>query len=254
MKAVTAIIADDEEILQKALAAALGKLWPELDICGFAENGIQALGMMEKMRPHMAFLDIKMPGMTGIEAAKKAPASVLPVFVTAYDQFAVEAFESEAVDYVLKPVNADRLTQTVSRLKRRLGAQGSDAGDTARIQRILRALEQQSPCPRLRLIKVKSGDELRLVPVSEVLFFKAEDKYTVVRTRDKEFLIRTPVKVLESQLDPDLFWRVHRGAIVNIEQIFSVKRSFTHQLRVCFKGVDDTIAVSRTHAHLFSHM
>lgn len=254
----TAIIADDEEILRQSLAVKLEALWPALEIRGHAENGIQALEMMETLAPDIAFLDIRMPGMTGMEAAGKAPAGVMLVFITAYDQFAVEAFESEAVDYVLKPVEEARLAKTVVRLKRRLENRDADSaqdfGRNGSIRKILHALEQQAPRERLRLIKVKTGDELRLVPVSEVLFFRAEDKYTVVRTREKEFLIKTPVKTLETRLDPDRFWRVHRSAIVNIERISSVKRSFTNQMLVCFDGLDDTIPVSRSYTHLFAHM
>lgn len=248
----TAIIAEDEPILARGLKTLLSRLWPELTVRGIAHNGPGALALMTDVRPDVAFLDIQMPGYTGLDVAAKADSSVRIVFVTAFDQFAVEAFEREAVDYILKPVTEERLAMTVARLKKRLARPAADGDD--RIQRIVKALAQQAPPERLRLIRVKTGDELRLVPVSEVLFFKAEDKYTVVRTREREFLIRTPIKDLEQDLDPDQFWRVHRSAIVNIDRIEAIRRSFTNQMMIAFPDMDETIPVSRSHAHLFAHM
>ena len=257
----TALIADDEEILRNEIKEKLNRLWPELHICAMAKNGIEALEMIQTLHPTVAFLDIQMPGMTGITVAKHTPGTTKVVFVTAYDQFAVQAFESEAVDYLLKPLMEDRLARTIARLKHQLTPPAKEIrpGESPlalemRMKQIVRILETESPPDRLRLIKVKTGSELRFIPVSEVLYFKAEDKYTIVKTRDKEFLIKTPIKTLASQLDPERFWQVHRSAVVNIDKILKIKRSFTRQMLISFSGCSDTIKVSRSFEHLFTQM
>jgi len=252
MKTPTAIVADDEEILRAGLKLMLERLWPELDIVGEAQNGDEALLMVKSHNPDIAFLDIKMPGLTGVEVAKKVCNLCKVVFITAYDQYAVEAFESETVDYILKPVTEDRLTKTIHRLKRHL--EGAKRNAQLDMKKIIQVLENRETPERLRLIKVKTGTELKFVPVSEVVYFKAEDKYTVVQTAQNEFLIKTPIKELENQLDPDQFWRVHRSAIVNIERITKIKRSFTNQMIIAFDLLDKTIPVSRRFEHLFKQM
>ena len=262
MTQLTALIADDEEMLRLEIKKKLNRLWPELEICALAKNGLEALEMIRRLRPSVAFLDIQMPGMTGLAVAKQTPGTTQVVFVTAYDQFAVQAFESEAVDYLLKPLMEERLVQTIARLKHRLTPPEPPAEPQTenpldleiKMKQIVRILENGSPPDRLRLIKVKTGSELRFIPVSEVIYFKAEDKYTIVKTQNSEFLIKTPIKTLTSQLDPERFWQVHRSAIVNIDKILKIKRSFTNQMQISFEGMADTLKVSRSFEHLFTHM
>ncbi|MCG8634551.1 MAG: LytTR family DNA-binding domain-containing protein [Desulfobacterales bacterium] len=255
MKEIRAVIADDEEVLRTGIANLLNRMWPDLDICGQAENGVQALSMIQSQKPEIVFLDIQMPGMTGVEVAKKILGMTKVVFITAYDRFAVEAFESEAVDYILKPVSEQRLGKTIDRLKKQLAARthDQDRESVPDLKKIIQVLENRAAPDYLRLIKVKTGTELRFVPVSEIIYFKAEDKYTVVFTGQKEFLIKIPVRELENRLDPDNFWRVHRNAIVNVEKVKKITRSFTNQMMVNFQDTRETIAVSRSFEHLFKH-
>ena len=254
MKQFTAIIADDEENLRIGICILLERLWPELKVVGQAQNGIEAVSLIEDKKPDIAFLDIKMPGMSGVAVARKVSNTCKVVFITAFDQFAVQAFESEAVDYILKPVTQKRLETTIVRLKKQLIEQDSLPDFDLKMEKGLQVLENKDIPEYLRLIKVKTGSELRFVPVSQVLYFKAEDKYTIVQTPFNEFLIKTPVKDLENELDPKHFWRVHRSAIVNIERIQTIKRSFTNQMMIGFDQTDHTIAVSRSHEHLFKQM
>jgi len=254
MKQITAIIADDEENLRMGLILLLERLWPELKILGQAQNGMEALSLIELEKPDIAFLDIQMPGMTGIAVAKKVPNACKIVFITAYDQFAVQAFESEAVDYILKPLTRKRLETTLERLKKQLGEKAQPLEFDLKIKKIIQVLENKDVPEYLRLIKVKTGSDIRFVPVSQVLYFKAEDKYTIVQTASNEFLIKTPIKELENNLDPKHFWRVHRSAIVNIERIQAIKRSFTNQMIIGFDQTTHHIAVSRSYEHLFKQM
>lgn len=258
MKTIRAIIADDEEILRTGLTALLNCMWPDLDICGQAENGDQALSMIQSQKPDIAFLDIQMPGMTGVEVAKKVTGLTKVVFITAYDQFAVEAFENEAVDYILKPVSEQRLGKTIDRLKKQLRASPRDmvrepVSDLT-MKKVIQVIENRAVPEYLRLVKVKTGTDLRFVPVSEIIYFKAEDKYTTVLTGQKEFLIKAPIRDLENQLDPENFWRVHRSTIINIEKVKKITRSFTNQMVVNFQNSSKTIAVSRSFEHLFKQM
>ncbi len=260
MNHITAIIADDEENLRISISNLLKKMWPDLNIVGHAKNGVEAVSLIENHHPNIAFLDIQMPGMTGVEVAKKIADKCNIVFITAYDQFAVQAFESEAIDYILKPVTEDRLRVSINRLKknRRLKKQFDESDQETEInlkmKRVFKVLEKYQGPDYLRLIKVKTGSDLRFVPVSEIIFFKAEDKYTIVQTPTNEFLIKTPIKDLETQLDPDTFWRVHRSAIVNIDRVKRIKRSFTNQMIIGFDNTDQTIPVSRSYEHLFKQM
>jgi len=254
MNSITAIIADDEENLRIGISKLLNKMWPDLNILEHAKNGIQALDLIETRHPDIAFLDIQMPGMTGIEVAKKITGKCKIVFITAYDQFAVQAFESETIDYILKPVTEARLRVTIDRLKTQFHERIQHKSVDLKMKRVLQVLEKNQTPDYLRLIKVKTGADLRFVPVSEVIYFKAEDKYTIVQTQTNEFLIKTPIKDLESKLDPDIFWRVHRSAIVNIERIKRIKRSFTNQMIIGFDNTDQTIPVSRSYEHLFKQM
>jgi len=254
MKQITAIIADDEENLRISICLLLKRLWPELKILGQAQNGIEAVSLIEHEKPDIAFLDIKMPGLSGVNVAKKVSNACKIVFITAYDQFAVQAFESEAVDYILKPVTQKRLKTTIVRLKKQLIEQDRSPEFDLKMEKVLQVLENKEIPDYLRLIKVKTGSDLRFVPVSQVIYFKAEDKYTIVQTVFNEFLIKTPIKDLEKDLDPKHFWRVHRSAIVNIEKIQVIKRSFTNQMIIGFDQTDHTLAVSRSYEHLFKQM
>lgn len=254
MPDLKAIIADDEENIRLGLVALLARLWPELDICGQAANGTEALEQIHTTKPDIAFLDIQMPGLTGLEVARQAAPACKIVFITAYDYFAVQAFENEAVDYVLKPATEERLTKTIGRLQKQFTRETQTPDVQSDLLKVIRMLEHRDAPEYLRLIKVKVGAELRFVPVSEILYFKAEDKYTTVRTVAAEFLIRTPIKALEQELDPDAFWRIHRSAIVNIDKIENIKRSFTNQMMIGFPGINDTVPVSRSYEHLFRQM
>ena len=254
MKNPRAIIADDEKNLLKSLKKILNKLWPELLISGEACNGKQAVDLIEKIRPDVAFLDIKMPGMSGIEVAKEIEGICRVVFVTAYDSYAVEAFENEALDYILKPLDEKRLLKTIDRLKDRLSSNDNSPHVGRKIERIINSLKKDGRPAFLQLIKVKTGIEIRFVPVSEVLFFMAEDKYTTVKTAEKEFLIKKTIKELENELDPDQFWRVHRSSIINIDKIKKITRSFSNQLVVMFNNTDRSVIVSRAYSHLFKQM
>lgn len=249
-----AVIAEDEENLRIGLITLLQKLWPELRICGEAETGKEALDIIKREQPDFVFLDIRMPEVSGLEVAKQIDERSKIVFVTAYDKYAVQAFESEAIDYLLKPVTEERLEKTIARLKKRLASTESDADLDGKMTKIIQLLESRQSSEQLRLIKVKSGTAVRFVPVSQVYFFKAEDKYTIVQTAQDEFIIRTPIKDLEQNLDADRFWRVHRSAIVNVDKIHKIKRSFTNSMVITFLNMEKTVNVSRVFEHLFRHM
>jgi DNA-binding LytR/AlgR family response regulator len=252
MTPLTAIVADDEDLIRASVVRHLERLWPELTVTGQARNGPEALALMEKTAPDIAFLDIRMPGMTGLDVAKTFRGRCCIVFITAYDQYAVQAFESEAVDYILKPVSPDRLAVTIARLRQRCRA--PDPAPLEQIQKVIQLIENRDPPDHLNLITVKTGDELRFIPVAQVIFFKAEDKYTIVQTASHEFLIRTSIKELADRLDPDRFRRVHRNAIVNLERIQAVHRSFTGQMVIRLADTDREIRVSRAYEHLFKAM
>jgi DNA-binding LytR/AlgR family response regulator len=249
-----AIIADDEAPLRRALKTQLGRVWPALSICAEAENGIEALEQITTLRPDIAFLDIRMPGMSGMDVAREVAAFCRIVFITAYDQFAVEAFENEAVDYLLKPVEPERLARTARRLKDRLAR---PAPLPEEISAALHALESRldHPAPSyLKWIKTLDRDVIRLVPVDETCCFEARDKYTVVRTRSEEFLIRKPIRELADELDPDAFWQIHRGTIVNAACIDKVSSQLTGRYALTLKGIDGVFMVSRRFRHRFRAM
>ena len=255
MISLKAIIADDEKPLRTSLKASLSKLWPELNICGEAKNGVEALELVEKKRPDIAFLDIKMPGLSGIEVAEKIAGACRIVFITAYDQYAIKAFENEAVDYILKPVTKERLEKTVERLQKQLTeSSSSPSGMSDTLERVLSVLKEKGAPGYLKWIKVRDREEVKLIAVDDVLYFKAEDKYTTVRTQEGESLIKTSIRILAEELDPDQFWRIHRGTIINVSRIARVNRSFAGKLIIQLKDVKETLIVSRSYAHLFKHM
>lgn len=255
MTEIRAIIADDEEQLRSYLKSGLSAVWPELVICGEAGNGKEALKLIEKHRPDIAFLDIKMPGLSGMEVAKKIAGTCRVVFITAYDQYAVEAFENEAIDYLLKPVTDKRLKTTVKRLQKQIADTHEPPSGLAKtMERVISALEiRETPC-YLRWIKVLHGDGIRLIPVDEVCYLQASDKYTVVMTREGESLIKKSIRELSEELDPDQFWQIHRGTMVNANQIAKVNRSLTGRLVIKLKDLPETLTVSRTYTHLFRQM
>lgn len=255
MPDIKAIIADDEEQLRIYLNSKLARLWPELNICGVARNGLEALEMIEKKQPDLAFLDIKMPGLSGIEVAGQITANCRVVFITAYDQYAVEAFENEAVDYILKPVRDERLAKTVSRLQKQLFSAEPPAADLAQsMDRLLAALKTRETGEFLKWIKVRHGEAVRLIAAADIYYFKAEDKYTVVRTHDGEYLIKKSIRQLTDELDPDHFWRIHRGTLINVNRIAGVHRSFAGRLLLKLKDLPETLPVSKSYAHLFKQM
>lgn len=255
MPEIRAIIADDEEQLRLYLKSKLARLWPELNICGLAQNGLEALEMIEKNKPDIAFLDIKMPGLSGIDVAGKMTGTCRVVFITAYDQYAVEAFENEAIDYILKPVTDERLVKTVNRLQKQILSAEPPAPDLSQtLERLLSALKAKEAGDFLKWIKVRHGEAVRLIAVEDIYYFKAEDKYTVVKTRDGEFLIKKSIRQLTDELDPDQFWRIHRGTLVNAGRIAGVHRSFAGRLVIKLKDLPETLSVSRGYAHLFKQM
>lgn len=250
-----AIIADDEKELRIYLRSLLSQVWPDLEICGEAANGEEVIELVESEHPHISFLDIKMPGLTGMEVAKKIAGLSYIVFVTAYDRYALEAFERDAVDYLLKPVSKKRLTQTVNRLKERLNAASSPPAQlTAVVEQVFSRIAPKAEDGYLHLIKAQHGDGVRLIPVEEVDYFKADNKYIQVMTREGEWLIRKSIKELVDELDPTQFWQIHRSTIVNVSRIDRVSHSVTGRGIIKLKEREELLTVSRSYLHLFRQM
>jgi len=235
-------------MLRAQLRARLTQAWPELAVVAEAENGEQAVALARELEPDIAFLDIRMPVKSGLDVAQELGAACHIVFVSAYDQYAVTAFEQGAVDYVLKPVTPERMIKVVERLKQRLDR---PPADLATVLGQLNARESGGP---LRWIKASLGASMRLIPVDEVVYFHAEDKYTKVVTVDGEALIRKTIKDLFDELDGGQFWQVHRGTIVNLRAIARVDRDYRDQPLITLKARPEKITVSRTFAHLFKAM
>jgi DNA-binding LytR/AlgR family response regulator len=250
-----AIIADDEKELRTYIKSMLSEIWPELVICGEAKNGKETLELVESKQPQIAFLDIKMPGLSGMEVAKRIAGLCRIVFVTAFDQYAVEAFEKEAVDYLLKPVSKERLIQTVQRLKNQLDSSTEPPARLAEmIEQVISMLPDRGGTRFLRWIKTQDKDSIRLIPVEEADYFKAEDKYTLVITKEGESLIKKSIKELVQELDPAQFWQIHRGTIVNVSKIDKVSRSLTGRGMLKLKGRPELLTVSRNYLPLFKQM
>jgi DNA-binding LytR/AlgR family response regulator len=247
--APTAAVAEDEATLRHQLVEQLGQLWPELRVVGEAADGVQALRLLDEQRPDILFLDIEMPGATGLEVARQASGRCHIVFVTAYDQHAVTAFEQGAIDYILKPISAARLFTTVGRLKQRITA------PPAPIDELLGHFSPgAAPRSFLRWINASVGQNLRLITVDEIMYFQADNKYTRVVTADGEALIRKSLKELIEELDPQQFWQIHRSTLVNAASIAAVTRDFRGRMLVKLKKRDDSLLVSDTYAHLFRQM
>jgi len=267
-----AVIADDEPLMRDQLRARLAEVWPELEIVAEARNGAEAVEQTAALHPDLVFLDIRMPGKTGVEAAREIAALDLSsgrsvpeiVFVTAYDEYAIEAFEQGVIDYVLKPAERERLQVTVERIRTRLaqratpdGAAASNASHDA-LQKLLERLQGQLAAGgapgTLKWIQVTVGQQIQMIPVEDVLFFVADEKYTRVQTAQQEALIRTPIKELVAELDPKQFWQIHRSTLVNARAIAGVSRDFRGRQLVSVKGRPDKLEVSRSYAHLFKGM
>jgi DNA-binding LytR/AlgR family response regulator len=247
-----ALIADDEPKLAEYLAGRLAALWPELELCGIAVNGKEAVTEINAKKPDLVFLDIKMPGMSGLEVARKMTHPSLIVFVTAFHQYAVNAFEEEAVDYLLKPVSDERLRQTISRIKRRCAGKGAAPDLDALLSKLSRAMENKDGY--VRYLRASSGKVMRLISVNDVLFIRARSKYTSVITKDGEFLMRTPLSELIKQLDPEGFWQIHRSAIVNAAKVVAVSQTGHEAHVLTVRDSDELLPVSRSFAHQFKQM
>ncbi|MBI4808390.1 MAG: response regulator transcription factor [Nitrosomonadales bacterium] len=244
-----AIIADDEQHLADDLRRRLQTLWPELQIDAVLHDGLAAAQALDELKPDIAFLDIRMPGQSGLDAARAAAADCRVVFVTAFDDHAVQAFELAAADYLLKPVSDERLQRCVERLQQR--SMFAPDAVLARLQQLLAAQNKSGP---LHWLRIQVGQAVRMVAVDEVCYFQSADKYTTVLTRDAELLLRTPLKDLIAQLDPEQFWQVHRGTAVNVKQIVSAHHDLLGKVSLNLRDRPEKIAVSRSHAHLFRQM
>jgi DNA-binding LytR/AlgR family response regulator len=246
----TALIAEDEPLLAAELADALARVWPELEIVGCARDGIDAVRLVDEHRPDVLFLDIQMPGMTGLDVAKQVGARAHVVFVTAFDQHAIAAFEQGAVDYVLKPVGMARLAMAVSRVKERLGRTPAD------LSGLLRELAAQRGDGRnyLRWVNASVGQTIKLITVEEICYFKADSKYTLVVTPAGESLIKKPIKELSDELDPAQFWQIHRSTLVNVSFVAGVSRDLRGHLHLKLKQRNESLPVSESYTHLFRQM
>ncbi len=255
----TAIIADDEPLLRFHLNKVLADLWPELEIKALAENGQQALELIELHQPDVVFLDIKMPVLDGMSVASritKDENAPYIVFVTAYDEFAVQAFEANAVDYLLKPLSDVRLDQCIKKVKARLTEQKPPVSvELTTLMSQIQALSSQAQPSYLTWIKASKGDDIHLISISEVLYFKAEDKYVSLYKNEEgsctEYLLRTSLKELISQLDPDMFWQIHRSTVVNVSAIEKVKKDFKGKMMVTIGTTK--LPVSRAMQSLFTN-
>jgi len=246
-----AVIAEDEANLREQLRETLATVWPELEICAEAQDGVHALRALERHSPDMIFLDIEMPGLNGIEVAKRASGRCHVVFVTAYDSYAVTAFEQGAVDYVMKPLTGARIAHSVERLRERLKSRPPDI--VGLLEKIAGRLDNRKP-EYLRWVTASDGADTRLVTVDEVIYFRSDNKYTTVATADREALIRVGIKDLAEQLDPTAFWQIHRGTIVNVAYIAGVTRDFRGRMALRLKKRTETLPVSDTYSHLFRQM
>ena len=276
--APTAVLADDERLMREQLRARLAEVWPELRIVAEARNGLEAVQLVDEHRPDIVFLDIRMPGLTGVEAArqiaqlppraghdgdKDSDDSDLPpeiVFITAYDQYAVEAFEQGVADYVLKPAERERLQVTVDSIRQRLAARhgGGEEPPGPHLQQLLHQLTARlnpGGAPQyLQWIQATVGQSIQMIPVDDVLFFISDEKYTRVQTAQVEALIRKPIKELVDEIDPRLFWQIHRSTLVNVKAIAGVVRDFRGRQIVSVKGHPEKLEVSRSYTGLFKGM
>jgi DNA-binding LytR/AlgR family response regulator len=251
-KPVIAVIAEDEAPQRQELAALLGELWPDLVIAAVCEDGLAAMEAVEAHKPQVVFLDIRMPGVSGIEVARAASAFAHIVFVTAYDEFAVRAFEDGAVDYVLKPVRRERLGVAIARIQERL--KSGAAPDLAQLMAVLAEQGRVHETRPIKWITAQAGGVTKMIPIDEVQFFQAEDKYTRVATATEDAHIRAPLKELLPQLDPEIFWQVHRSVIVRVSSIRTIKRDEDGKLRLVLTRKGESLPVSSAFQHRFKAM
>jgi DNA-binding LytR/AlgR family response regulator len=272
-----AVIADDERLMRDQLRARLAQVWPDLQIVAEAKNGLEAIEAVRQHQPDVIFLDIRMPGLTGVQAAQEIAQldlgedALLPemVFITAYDQYALDAFEQGAVDYVLKPAEPERLRITAERLQKRLMQRASEGNEaaadpamgsargTASVQQLLHVLSAQlkgQPAQYLAWLQASVGQSIQMVAVEDVLYCVSDEKYTRVQTLKQEFLIRKPIKELVDALDPKVFWQIHRSTLVNVNAIAGVQRDERGRQEVLVRGRSERLAVSRSAAQLFRGM
>jgi len=272
---VRGVIADDERLMRDQLKARLAEVWPELQIVGEAKNGLEAVELVAQQHPDVVFLDIRMPGLSGVDAARRIAQLPPPdgaadgddaerslpeiVFITAYDQYAIEAFEQGVADYVLKPAERERLGVTVTRIKQRLALRGTDDEPPApHLQQLLHKLSAKlnpgGTPPALKWIQATVGQAIQMIPIEDVLFFISDEKYTRVQTATIEALIRKPIKELVGELDADLFWQIHRSTLVNARAIAGVTRDLRGRQLVAVRGHPEKLEVSRSYAGLFKGM
>ena len=248
--APTALIAEDEPLMRERLKEKLAEVWPELEVVAEASDGDEALALFDIHAPGIAFLDIRMPGRTGLDVAAAIGGECHIVFVTAYDQYAIAAFDAGAVDYLLKPVESERLAQTVERVKAKLA---NEPADLAPIVAQLRA-NAPAAAQRLKWIKAAVGKQIKLIPVDDVVYFQSDMKYTRVVLAQSEALIRTPLKDLLAELDPERFWQIHRSTIVNVSALSGILREDAERQFALFKARPDKLPISRQFTHLFKQM
>jgi DNA-binding LytR/AlgR family response regulator len=250
MNAPTAVLAEDEVHLRTELREALHKLWPELVICSEAGDGFEALQALHQHAPQIMFLDIQMPGLSGLEVARQASGKSNIVFISAYERHAIEAFERGAIDYVQKPLSAARLSTTIERLKQRLQRPPADLGAVAEVLRRLTV----SSGEYLKWLSVPYAGEVRLIMIGDVCYLRADNKYTAVATATAQFLLSSTLKLVKDKLDPQTFWQIHRSVVVNVAAIRAVHRTFRGALEVTLKERPEVLPVSAPYAHLFKHL
>ena len=248
MKSLSAVIAEDEPLLREEIRNTLTELWPELTICAEAADGLQAIEALDNFQPHILFLDIQMPGRNGLEEARHASGKAHVVFITAYDAYAVQAFEEGALDYVLKPISPERMKLTVQRLQERMREPPADLSHLADLLKTIAKPEAQH-----QMVDGPMPSELRVVAVAEILYLQADNKYTTIATRSSSFLLNSSLKEMQSKLDPAVFWQIHRGTAVNISAIDTIYRSFRGALEIKLKDRSELLPVSAAHAHRFKH-
>lgn len=251
---IRAVIADDEDFSRDHIKDQLLSIWPDLDIVGEAENGAQAKQMIEDMRPDCAFLDIKMPGLSGMEVAKQTSGICRVVFITAYDQYALNAFENEAVDYILKPATDERLAKTVMRLKAQIDSKSPIENIPEVFERLMLKINNHSPQRYLHWIRTQVKDNVILIPVENIYFFQARDKYTSVITKDEEHLIRKTITELTEELDPAMFFRINRGTIVNARFIDKINTLPSSRGQLRLKDRPEIHTISRSYSNGFKQM
>jgi DNA-binding LytR/AlgR family response regulator len=242
-----AVIAEDEPLVRREVRDALGQLWPELHILAEVGDGLEALAALESFHPDVFFLDIQMPGLNGLEVAQRLNGRAHVVFITAFDQYAVSAFDQGALDYLLKPISLPRMQVAIERLRSRLSKPPAD------LHRIAELLKELAPAESkyLKWLTVPQGAELRVVAVAEISYLRADQKYTTVATPHGQFLLTSSLRQMKEKLDPQVFWQIHRSVVVNVGAIDRIYRSFRGTLEVKMKGREELLPVSAAHAHLF---